>query len=295
MCDNGNMVVPRCSHPERRRLGARFANGQDWRGRRRGLFYLALRLPRACVPARHALPTPATLPRKRYAIMIYAFPPISPPTLPIQGSDKVFPIHRIYCVGRNYADHAVEMGHDPKKEPPFFFQKNADNVRSDGTFPYPAASTDVHFEIELVVALKSGGVDIKPSEAMAHVFGYAVGIDMTRRDLQAQAKKLQRPWEVGKAFEHSAPCSALVLAQHVDHPRQGAIWLDVNGMRKQTGDLNQMIWDIPHQLAFLSGLFELKAGDLIFTGTPAGVGAIKKGDLMQGHIDGIADLEVRVI
>jgi len=227
--------------------------------------------------------------------MTYAFPPIPLPTLPIQGSDKVFPIHRIYCVGRNYADHAVEMGHDPNKEPPFFFQKNADNVTTDGKFPYPAASTDVHFEVELVVALKSGGVDIAPADAMQHVFGYAVGIDMTRRDLQAEAKRLQRPWEVGKAFEHSAPCSALVLAQHVERPSRGAIWLEVNGARKQSGDLNQMIWDIPHQIAFLSGLFTLTAGDLIFTGTPAGVGAITRGDRLKGHIDGIGALEVSVV
>jgi fumarylpyruvate hydrolase len=227
--------------------------------------------------------------------MTYAFPPIPLATLPIQGLDKVFPIHRIYCVGRNYAEHAVEMGHDPNKEPPFFFQKNADNVTTDGRFPYPPASTDVHFEVELVVALKSGGVDIQPADAMQHVFGYAVGIDMTRRDLQAEAKRLQRPWEVGKAFENSAPCSALVLAQHVESPSRGAIWLEVNGARKQSGDLNQMIWNIPHQIAFLSGLFTLRAGDLIFTGTPAGVGAIKRGDRLKGHIDGIGDLEVSVI
>jgi len=227
--------------------------------------------------------------------MIYAFPPMAQPTLPIQGSDKFFPIHRIYCVGRNYADHAVEMGHDPNKEPPFFFQKNPDNVRTDGRFPYPSASTDVHFEIELVVALKSGGVDIKPAAAMQHVFGYAVGIDMTRRDLQAEAKRLQRPWEVGKAFENSAPCSALVLARQLENPKAGAIWLEVNGERRQSGDLSQMIWDIPHQIAFLSALFELKAGDLIFTGTPAGVGAIKKGDRLRGHIDGMGDLELRVV
>jgi fumarylpyruvate hydrolase len=227
--------------------------------------------------------------------MTYAFTPIAQPTMPIKGSDKLFPIHRIYCVGRNYADHAVEMGHDPNKEPPFFFQKNPDNVRTDGKFPYPAGSRDVHFEIELVVALKSGGIDIDAADAMKHVFGYAVGIDMTRRDLQAEAKKLQRPWEVGKAFEHSAPCSPLILAQHVETPNKGAIWLDVNGKRRQSGDLNQMIWDIPHQIAFLSRLFELGAGDLIFTGTPAGVGAIERGDRMLGHIDGIAELEVRVV
>jgi fumarylpyruvate hydrolase len=227
--------------------------------------------------------------------MIYAFTPVPLPTLPIKGTDQLFPIHRIYCVGRNYAEHTREMGHDPNKEPPFFFQKNADNVVTDGRFPYPSATKDVHFEIELVVALKSGGTNIKAADAMRHVFGYGVGIDMTRRDLQAEAKKLQRPWEVGKAFEKSAPCSALVPAQHVESVAKGAIWLEVNGERKQTGDLAQMIWDIPHQIEFLSGLFELKGGDLIFTGTPAGVGAIKKGDRLKGHVADVGELDVTVV
>jgi len=226
--------------------------------------------------------------------MSYAFLPAPQPTLPVKGSDKLFPVHRIYCVGRNYAEHTKEMGGDTK-DPPFFFQKNADNVTSDGRFPYPSSTSNVHFEIELVVALKSGGVNIKPADALGHVFGYAVGIDMTRRDLQDAAKKLARPWEVAKAFEHSAPCTALVPAQHVESPGKGAIWLDVNGQRKQTGDLSQMIWDVPNQIAFLSGLFELKAGDLIFTGTPSGVGAIRKGDRMTAHIDGVGDLEVAVV
>jgi fumarylpyruvate hydrolase len=226
--------------------------------------------------------------------MDYVIAPPPQPTLPIRGSSKLFPIHRIYCVGRNYAEHTKEMGGDTK-DPPFFFQKNPDNIVTDGKFPYPSATKDVHFEIELVVALKSGGVNIKAPDAMSHVFGYAVGIDMTRRDLQAEAKKLQRPWEVGKAFERSAPCTALVLAKDVENPSKGAIWLDVNGERRQTGDLSQMIWDIPNQIAFLSGLFELKAGDLIFTGTPAGVGATKKGDRLKGHVDGIGDLDVIVV
>ena len=226
--------------------------------------------------------------------MTYAFTPVPQPTLPVKGSDKLFPIHRIYCVGRNYAEHTKEMGGDTK-DPPFFFQKNADNVVTGGEFPYPPATQNVHFEIELVVALKSGGVNIKAADALAHVFGYAVGIDMTRRDLQDAAKKLARPWEVAKAFEASAPCTALVPAQHVESPSKGAIWLEVNGQRKQTGDLTQMIWDVPHQIEFLSGLFELKAGDLIFTGTPSGVGAIKKGDRMKGHIDGVGDLDVLVV
>jgi len=226
--------------------------------------------------------------------MPYAFTPPPQPTLPIRGTDKLFPIHRIYFVGSNYIEHTREMGGDTK-DPPFFFQKNPDNIVTDGRFPYPAATKDVHFEIELVVGLKSGGSDIDAAQAMTHVFGYAVGIDMTRRDLQAEAKKLQRPWEVGKAFEHSAPLTALVPAQHVENPARGAIWLDVNGVRKQTGDLSQMIWDIPHQIAFLSTLFALQAGDLIFTGTPSGVGAVRKGDRLKGYVDGIGELNVTVV
>lgn len=227
--------------------------------------------------------------------MSYIFPPQPQPYLPISGSTAQFPVHRIYCVGRNYAEHAIEMGHDPNKEPPFFFQKNADNILLAKEFPFPSQTKDLHFEIELVVALKSGGTNIKAADAMKHVFGYAVGLDMTRRDLQNAQKKLGRPWEIGKAFEHSAPCTALHPAEKVGHPAKGAIWVDVNGERRQTGDLNQMIWDIPNQIAFLSELFELKAGDLIFTGTPAGVGALKKGDRLHGHVDGVAELDVVVV
>jgi fumarylpyruvate hydrolase len=226
--------------------------------------------------------------------MTYAFTPVPQPTLPIEGSDKLFPIHRIYCVGRNYAEHTREMGGDTR-DPPFFFQKNPDNVVADGKFPYPPATANVHHELELVVALKSGGANIKAADAMRHVFGYAVGIDMTRRDLQDVAKKLARPWEVAKAFEHSAPCTAIVPAQHVETIATGAVWLDINGVRRQTGDLSQMIWDVPHQIEFLSGLFELKPGDLVFTGTPSGVGAVNKGDRLKGHIEGVGDLEVTVV
>ena len=228
------------------------------------------------------------------ALRPYAFDPAPQPSLPIKGTDRLFPIHRIYCVGRNYAEHAREMGGDTK-DPPFFFQKNPDNIVLDGRFPYPPETANVHHELELVVALKSGGVNIKAADAMSHVFGYAVGIDMTRRDLQDVAKKLARPWEVAKAFEHSAPITAIVPAQLVETIAKGAIWLEINGVRKQTGDLAQMIWDIPNQIAFLSTLFELKPGDLIFTGTPSGVGAVKKGDKLKGHVDGVADLEVTVV
>ena len=226
--------------------------------------------------------------------MTYAISSVPQPTLPVKGTDQLFPIHRIYCVGRNYAEHTKEMGGDTK-DPPFFFQKNPDNVIADGTFPYPPQTQNVHHELELVVALKSGGTDIKPADAMSHVFGYAIGIDMTRRDLQDVAKKLARPWEVAKAFEHSAPITAIVPAHHVETIASGAIWLDINGVRKQTGDLSQMIWDVPNQIAFLSTLFELKAGDLIFTGTPSGVGAVKKGDKLKGHVDGVGDLDVTVV
>lgn len=221
-------------------------------------------------------------------------PPPPMVTLPVTGSDLLFPVHRVYCVGRNYAAHAVEMGGDPNQEPPFFFQKNPDNLSLSGRFPYPPGSRDVQFEVELVVALKAGGADISVDEALDLVFGYAVGIDMTRRDLQARAKELQRPWEVAKAFEASAPCSALAPAEAIGHPASGAIWLDVNGTRRQTGDLNQMIWKTSEIIAHLSGLFTLRPGDVIFTGTPSGVGAIVEGDVMRAHIDGVAEIEVRV-
>jgi fumarylpyruvate hydrolase len=225
----------------------------------------------------------------------YVFPPAAIPALPVAGSDQLFPVRRLYCVGRNYAEHAIEMGHDPDREPPFFFQKNPDSLVLDGQFPYPAASSDVHFEIELVVALQSGGSDIPVERAMDWVYGYAVGLDMTRRDLQGEAKKLGRPWEVGKSFEASAPCSAIVPASRIGHPTKGAVWLDVNGKRRQTGDLAQLIWKIPETISYLSGLFKLAGGDLIMTGTPAGVGAIQRGDVMKGGVEGVGEIEVRVV
>ena len=224
---------------------------------------------------------------------VFAAPP--QPTLPVAGTDLLFPIHRIYCVGRNYAEHAIEMGHDPNREAPFFFQKNPDTIVNSGeVFPYPPASKDVHHEIEMVVAIGTGGKDIPLEHALKHVYGYAVGLDMTRRDLQGEAKKLGRPWEVGKAFEASAPCSALVPASEIGHPDHGAVWLDINGERRQTGDLNQLIWKVPEMITYLSGLFELKAGDLIYSGTPAGVGAVKRGDHLVGGVDGIGTIDVKV-
>jgi fumarylpyruvate hydrolase len=227
--------------------------------------------------------------------MDYVIAPPAMPVLPVRGTDAVFPVRRIYCVGRNYAAHAIEMGHDPNKEPPFFFLKNPDNVDTSGAFPYPPASNDVHHEIELVVALAKGGTDIPVERALDCVYGYAVGLDMTRRDLQAEAKKMGRPWEVGKAFERSAPCGEVVPASEIGHPDSGAIWLKVNGEMRQQGDLNQLIWKVPEVISYLSGLFELAAGDLIMSGTPAGVNAVKRGDVMLGHVDGVGDLEVKVV
>jgi fumarylpyruvate hydrolase len=225
----------------------------------------------------------------------YVLAPPALASLPVRGRAERFPVHRIYCVGRNFAAHAVEMGHDPDKEPPFFFQKNPDNLATDGAdFPYPPRTRDVHHEVELVVALGRGGRDIPVARALDYVWGYAVGIDMTRRDLQGEAKKLGRPWEVAKAFEHSAPCSALVPAVEIGHPSRGAIWLDVDGARKQEGDLNQMIWKVPEVVAELSTLFELRAGDLIMTGTPAGVGAVAVGQRLHAHIDGVGELDIAV-
>ena len=226
----------------------------------------------------------------------FLFDPAPVPALPVRGTDKLFPVHRIYCVGRNYAEHAIEMGHDPNREPPFFFQKNPDSLLpGGGDFPYPSKSTDVHHEFEMVVALGRGGTDIPVERALDCVYGYAVGFDMTRRDLQGEAKKLGRPWEVGKAFESAAPCSEVVPAAAIGHPTAGKVWLDVNGTRRQTGDLNQLIWKVPEMIAYLSGLFALRSGDLIFSGTPAGVGPVKRGDLLHGGVDGIGEITVRVV
>ena len=228
--------------------------------------------------------------------MSYAIPPTAVPSLDIAGTDERFPIHRIYCVGRNYAEHAREMGHDPDQEPPFFFQKPADTIVPEGgVFPYPALSKNVHYEMELVVALGRGGNNIPVEQALDHVFGYAVGLDMTRRDLQNAAKDMGRPWEAGKAFEHSAPCSRIYPVSQVGHPSTGTIWLKVNGAMRQQADLSHLIWDIPHVLAYLSTLFTLAAGDLIYTGTPAGVGPIQPGDVMHGGVENVGEIEIKVV
>lgn len=227
--------------------------------------------------------------------MRYVLDPPPVPTLPVAGSDSLFPVRRVYCIGRNYAAHAIEMGHDPEREPPFFFQKNPDSLDPSGEFPYPARSSDVHHEIEMLVALRSGGRDVPAGAALDHVFGYGIALDMTRRDLQGEAKKLGRPWEIGKSFERSAPAGPVHPVGQVGHPAAGRIALSVNGVLRQEGDLAQMIWKVPEMIAYLSRYFELAAGDVILSGTPAGVGAVVAGDVMEGEIEGLGSLTVRVV
>ena len=217
-------------------------------------------------------------------------------SLAVEGSKARFPVNRIYCVGRNYAEHAREMGHDPNKEPPFFFMKPSTAIVTDGgDFPYPSQTKDVHHEMEMVVAIGKGGSNIPSAKALEHVYGYGVGLDMTRRDLQGEAKKAGRPWDTGKAFDYSAPCSALVPASKIGHPSTGEIVLEVNGVVKQKSDLSQLIWSVPDTIAFLSTLFELQPGDLIYSGTPAGVAAVVKGDVMTGRVAGVGSITVKVV
>lgn len=220
-------------------------------------------------------------------------PPI--PAIPVAGSDETFPVRRVYCIGRNYAAHTIEMGGDPNREPPFFFQKNPDNLDFTGEFPYPVKSSDVHHETEMLVALKSGGTNIPVESALDHVYGYAVCLDMTRRDLQGEAKELRRPWEIGKAFERSGPCGPLHPVAEIGHPAKGLVQLKVNGKVTQTGDLDQMIWKVQEMISYLSDYFELAAGDVIMSGTPSGVGPVQKGDKMEVTIEGVGDLNVTVI
>lgn len=226
--------------------------------------------------------------------------PLTPPTaVPVVGSAALFPVRRVYCVGRNYAEHAKEMGFTGREDP-FFFCKPADAIvyvadGETGKMPYPSKTSNLHYEMELVVAIGKAGKDIPVDKANDYVWGYALGLDMTRRDLQGEAKKQGRPWEVGKGFDHSAPLGPI-------HPRSATgtidkadIWLDVNGTRKQGSNLTELIWNIPESIAYLSGLFELQPGDLIFTGTPEGVGAVVKNDLMVGGVEGLGELRVQVV
>jgi len=225
----------------------------------------------------------------------YVIDPPKQAAAPVVGEDALFPVRRIYCIGRNYADHAIEMGHDPDKEPPFFFQKNPDNIDFSGQFPYPAKTSDVHHEMELVVALKGGGRDIPIERALDHVYGYGLGLDMTRRDLQGEMKKMGRPWEIGKAFERSAPMGPLTPASKIGHPEAGMVTLHVNGELRQEGDLNQMIWKVPEMINYLSQYYDIAAGDLIMSGTPAGVGPVVRGDVMTGVVEGVGEIEVKVV
>ena len=214
--------------------------------------------------------------------------------LPIVGTDAKFPVRRVYCIGRNYAAHAVEMGHDPDREAPFFFQKNPNNLDTSGEFPYPKHSNDVHHEVELAIMLKSGGEDIPLDDALNHVYGYALSLDMTRRDLQAAQKKLGRPWEISKAFERSAPVGPIHPVTSVGHLHQGRIELQLNNSITQQGDLNQMIWKIPEIISYLSEYFALEAGDVILSGTPAGVGPVQRGDKIKATVDGLDSIIVNV-
>jgi fumarylpyruvate hydrolase len=223
---------------------------------------------------------------------VIAAPPLA--TIPVAGGG-LFPVRRIFCVGRNYAEHAREMGHDPDRELPFFFTKPADSVVTGGAdMPYPTMTKDLHHEMELVVALGSGGSDISEADAMSHVWGYAAGLDMTRRDMQGEAKKAGRPWDMAKGFDQSAPIGLLVPALDID-PSHGLIELKVNGKVRQTSDLSKLIWSIPEVIAFLSKLVKLEAGDLIFTGTPEGVAACVKGDVLVGTVAGVGTVKTTIV
>jgi fumarylpyruvate hydrolase len=228
--------------------------------------------------------------------MKYALPPFALPTVEVAGTDERFAVHRIYCVGRNYADHVREMGSDPKRDPPIFFSKPSDAVVANGApVPYPPQTKNLHHEIELVVAIGRGGRDIPVAAALEHVFGYAVGNDLTRRDLQHAAKNAGAPWDVAKGFDHSAPVTAIRRAADVGHLASGAIWLEVNGEPRQRSDLTEMIWTVPEIVAALSAFFELQPGDLVFTGTPAGVGSVVRGDSIVGGIEGLDTLRTTIV
>ncbi len=223
---------------------------------------------------------------------VVAPPPVA--AIPVKGSDAMFPVRRIFCVGRNYAEHAIEMGSDPTREPPFYFAKPADAVVINGAdMPYPTVTKSLHHEMELVVAIGTGGKSIAVADALKHVWGYCAGLDMTRRDIQNEAKKTGRPWDMGKGFDHSAPMGALVQAAGVD-PSRGKIELKVNGKVVQSSDLSKLIWSVPEVIANLSELVELAPGDLIMTGTPEGVAAVVKGDLLEGFVEGVGEVRARI-
>ena len=224
---------------------------------------------------------------------VVAPPPVA--AIPGKGSDALFPVRRIFCVGRNYAEHAIEMGSDPTREPPFYFAKPADAVVTGGAdMPYPTVTKSLHHEMELVVAIGTGGKNNAVADALKHVWGYCAGLDMTRRDIQNEAKKTGRPWDMGKGFDRSAPMGALVPAAGVD-PSKGKIELKVNGKVVQTSDLSKLIWSVPEVIANLSELVELAPGDLIMTGTPEGVAAVVRGDVLEGVVEGVGEVRTKIV
>jgi len=227
--------------------------------------------------------------------MSFVIPAPPPASVEVTGTNDRFPVRRIYCIGRNYLAHRKEMGHDDRK-PPFYFQKPADALlETGGDFPYPSQSENVHFEIELVVAIAKGGVNISIEDALDHVYGYGLGIDMTRRDLQSKAKQDGKPWESAKSFDYSAPISPIRPVSEIGHPDSGRIWLAVNGEVRQDSDLNLQIWNVQEGISHLSKLYQVVPGDLIYTGTPDGVGPINPGDLITAGVDGIGELEIKVV
>jgi fumarylpyruvate hydrolase len=232
--------------------------------------------------------------------MSYVIPVWNIPSIPVAGRSDRFPVRHVYCVGRNYAEHAKEMGGDATKEPPFFFTKPADAIvpvvaPDVGEVHYPSATKNYQHELELVVAIGSAGVNLAPENAHAVIYGYAVGLDMTRRDLQNQMREIKRPWDIGKSFAEAAPIGPVYPVTQVGHPNKGRIALDVNGELRQRGDLSDMIWDVPHVLSFLSQYYELLPGDLVFTGTPSGVAAVAAGDQLVGRIEGLGTLSIRIV
>jgi len=225
----------------------------------------------------------------------FVIPPPAIVSVPVAGGGA-FPVRRVFCVGRNYAEHAREMGSDPDREPPFFFMKPADALLlNDADMPYPPASKDLHHEMELVVALAEGGSNIAEADALSHVWGYAAGLDMTRRDLQNAAKKEGKPWDPPPGFDASAPIGLMVPASKIGHPADGLIELKVNGKVRQTSVLSKMIWNVAETIAYLSGLVKLAPGDLIFTGTPEGVAAVQRGDLLEGVVAGVGTVRTRIV
>jgi fumarylpyruvate hydrolase len=227
--------------------------------------------------------------------MHYVFEPTCP-SVEIAGRTERFPLHRIYCVGWNYAAHVREMGSDPEREPPIFFMKPLDAITPSGIkVAFPPATENLQYEIELVVAIGREGHAISQDQASEYIWGYGVGIDMTRRDLQAIAKQRGQPWDASKSFDQSAPISELHAAENIGHPSAGRIWLEVNGETRQDGDIGQLIWGVPEIIEHLSALFHLRAGDLIYTGTPAGVSRIERGDVLRGGVDGVATIEIEIV